>query len=166
MRARLAVLVLTSLLGSACSAPIDLAKSCRVSIETTGWFDAGITADGKNKLVPSVVFRVSNTGDKPFNGLQFNCIFKRVGDPEEWSTVFIGGASAGFDHLQPGATSPPITVRAQQGYTGIQPRADILQNKLFVDAKVEIFGKAGSARSGRRSIDVTRAPSRASTAAW
>ena len=145
MRARLAVLVLASLLGSACGVPIDLVKNCRVSAETTGWFDAGITEDGKNKLVPSIVFRVSNTGDAPFSGIQFNCIFKRVGDPEEWSTVLIRGASAGVDELPPGATSPPITVRAPQGYTGIQPRADILQNRLFVDAKVEIFGKAGSA---------------------
>jgi hypothetical protein len=145
MRARLAVLVLASLLGSACSAPVNLAKSCRVAAETTGWFDAGITGDGKNKLVPSIVFRVSNIGDREFGDVQFNCIFKRVGDPEEWSTELIRGASAGANHLAPGAMSAPINVRASQGYTGIQPRADILQNRLFVDAKVEIFGKAGSA---------------------
>jgi hypothetical protein len=145
MLARLAVLVFVSLLAATCSAPVDLARNCRISPETTGWFDAGITEDGKNKLVPSIVFRVSNTGTRSFGPVQFNCIFKRVGDPEEWATVLIRGASAGANDLAPGATSEPITVRAPQGYTGTQPRADILQNHLFVDAKVEVFGKAGSA---------------------
>ena len=55
------------------------------------------------------------------------------------------GASAGAGELEPGATSRPIVVRAPQGYTGVQPRVDLLNNKLFVDAKVEVFGKTGSA---------------------
>jgi hypothetical protein len=141
MRARFAVLVLLPILTGACGARVDLAQSCRISPEITGWFDAGITEDGKNKLVPSIVFRVKNAGDKAFGSVQFNCIFRRVTDPEEWSTVLVRGAN----DLAPGATSEPITVRAPQGYTGTQPRADILQNHLFIDAKVEIFGKAGSA---------------------
>jgi hypothetical protein len=145
MRARLAVLVLTSLLAASCGAPVDLARNCRIRAETTGWFDAGITEDGKNKLVPSIVFRVSNTGSRPFGSVQFNCIFRRLGDPEEWSTVLVRGASAGVNELRPGETGAPITVRGSQGYTGTQPRADILQNHLFVDAKVEVFGKADSA---------------------
>ena len=36
-------------------------------------------------------------------------------------------------------------MRAQQGYTGTQPRLTMLQNAQFVDFKVEIFGKHGSA---------------------
>jgi hypothetical protein len=145
MRAQPAVLVLVPLLAVSCGARVNLARDCRIIPETTGWYDAGITEDGKNKLVPSIVFRVSNTGTDSLGRVQFNCIFKRVGDPEEWSTLLILGASAGANDLAPGATSQPITVRAPQGYTGTQPRADILQNHLFVDAKVEVFGKAGSA---------------------
>jgi hypothetical protein len=144
MRVALAM-VLVSLGAASCGADVDLARDCRVTVDTTGWFDAGITEDGKNKLVPSIVFRVSNTGSRPFGQIQFNCIFKRVTDPEEWSTLLIPSASAGVRDLPPGASSKPITARAQQGYTGTQPRADILQNSLFIDAKVEIFGKAGSA---------------------
>ncbi len=30
-------------------------------------------------------------------------------------------------------------------YTGMQPRAQLLDNRLFIDAKVEVFGKHGSA---------------------
>jgi len=52
--------------------------------------------------------------------MQVNCIFKRIGDPEEWSTVLVRGTSAGANELQAGATTPPIVVRAPQGYTGTQ----------------------------------------------
>jgi hypothetical protein len=144
MRARLAVLVLVPLLAGSCNAPVELARNCRIIPETTGWFDAGITEDGKNKLVPSIVFRVRNAGDKAFGRIQFNCLFKRVGDPEEWSAVLVRGASAGADDLAPGVTSGPITVRSPQGYTGTEPRVTMLQNRLFVDFKAEIFGKSGS----------------------
>jgi hypothetical protein len=109
----------------------------------TGWYDAGITDDGKNKLVPSISFRLTNTGTEPLSSVQFNCIFRRVGDPEEWSTVLVRGFRDA--ELAPGATSEPFVVRAAQGYTGTQPRAQLLQNRLFVDAKVEIFGKQGAA---------------------
>jgi hypothetical protein len=146
MRMRLlAAAVVLALGASACGSNIDLKKDSKITPEVTGWFDAGVTEDGKNKLVPSASFRITNTGTRAFGGVQINCIFRRLGDPEEWSTVFIRGASAGLDNLAPGATSAPIVVRAPQGYTGIQPRTDILQSRYFVDAKGEIFGKAGSA---------------------
>jgi hypothetical protein len=95
--------------------------------------------------VPSVSFTLTNTGSDAWGPMQVNCIFKRLGDPEEWSTVLVRGTAAGANDLKAGATTPPIVVRAPQGYTGTQPRADILSNRLFVDAKVEIFGKSGSA---------------------
>ena len=146
MRAALAmVLAGVFLAASSCSRPVDLARSCKLQAAETGWYDAGITEDGKNKLVPSVSFTLTNTGSDAWGPMQVNCIFKRLGDPEEWSTVLVRGTAAGANDLKAGATTPPIVVRAPQGYTGTQPRADILSNRLFVDAKVEIFGKSGSA---------------------
>ena len=140
-------LVLPSLLLLAfgCGPGIDLKQTAKIQPVVSGWFDAGITEDGKNKLVPSVSFTLTNTGQRAWGQIQVNCIFRRVGDTEEWSTVLVRGNTAGLNDLAPGATSPPIVVRSPNGYTGTEPRADILQNKLFVDAKVEIFGKAGSA---------------------
>ena len=35
-------------------------------------------------------------------------------------------------------------LRSERGYTGDQSRLQMLQNKEFIDAKVEIFGKHGS----------------------
>jgi hypothetical protein len=75
--------------------------------------------------------------------VQLNVIFKLVHDKEEWSTAFVRGI--GPDGLPPGATTPPIVVRAQQGYTGTQPRLQMLSNSQFVDFRAEVFGRHGSA---------------------
>ncbi len=75
---------------------------------------------------------------------------------EERSTVLVRGTAAGASNLAAGATTPPIVVRASEGYTGTEPRADMLANHLFVDFKVEVFGKVrfrdlGSASASTRS---------------
>ena len=44
----------------------------------------------------------------------------------------------------PRARKAPSCAALERGYTGRQPRLQMLQNKEFVDAKVEIFGKHGS----------------------
>jgi hypothetical protein len=145
MRLRAGFLILAALLAAACTT-VDLKTSSRLTPAVSGWFDAGVTPDGKNKLVPSISFTLTNTGQTTWGTMEINCVFRRVGDPEEWSTVLLMGARAGLNGLAPGATSPPIVVHASTGYTGTEPRAELLQNKLFVDAKVEIFGKPGGAR--------------------
>ena len=140
---RLVLVAALGLAAAGCQPSVDLQSAVQLEDVVTGWFDAGVTEDGKNKLVPSISFRVRNTADQALSAVQFNLIFRRVGDPEEWSTVLVRGI--GSDGLAAGATSEPIVVRAPQGYTGTQPRAQLLQNRLFVDAKIEIFGKQGSA---------------------
>ena len=144
MRPGPAPLVLILVLAAAgCGRGADLATAAKISDVTTGWFDAGITEDGKNKLVPSVSFRITNAAQATLGSTQLNLIFKRVTDKEEWTTSFVRGI--GTDGLAPGATTPPIVVRAQQGYTGTQARLTMLQNAQFVDFKVEVFGKHASA---------------------
>jgi hypothetical protein len=46
--------------------------------------------------------------------------------------------------LAPGAVTDPLVMRSTLGYTGDQPRMQMLQNSQFVDAKVEIYVKQGS----------------------
>ena len=136
-----AVLTVAVAVSAACKPAVPLQQTVKVVEPVSGWFDAGVTPDGKTKIVPSVSFRLANTGATALGSVQLNCIFRRVGDHEEWSTALVRGVP---DELAPGATTPPIVVRAPQGYTGTQPRTELLNNKLFVDAKVEIFGKHGS----------------------
>lgn len=137
----LAILVAASV--AACGPRADLVSSAELVDVTTGWFDAGVTDEGKNKLVPSISLRIRNGGRERLGSTQLNLIFRRVSEEEEWTTSFVRGI--GPDGLAPGDTTDPIVVRAQQGYTGEQPRAQMLSNSQFVDARVTVFGKHGSA---------------------
>ncbi len=109
----------------------------------TGWFDDGIVEGGKNKLVPSVSLKLRNKSDQTLKSIQINAIFKRVGEKEMWGEYF-GWAVPRDPTLAAGATTNTLVMRSTLGYTGEQPRMQMLQNAQFVDAKVEIFLKQGS----------------------
>ena len=125
----------------ACGPGADVSTAIQVLEVSSGWYDAGIV-NGQNKLVPSVTFKLRNISDKPVSTLQANVLFHRVNSPEEWGSGFL--RVAGSQGLQAGATSEPLTVKSDLGYTGTETRADMLKNSQFVDAKVRILAKAGS----------------------
>jgi hypothetical protein len=125
-----------------CAKPIDLVTGLRVQNVTTGWFDAGIV-NGQNKLVPSISFTLKNVSDQQLVALQINAVFRRVTEKDEWGNGFLMVARP--QGLAPGATSAPLTIRSQLGYTGSdQSREDMLANSHFVDAEVELSAKYGS----------------------
>jgi len=131
------------LLSMGCSASVDAVASLEPVDVATGWFDDGILADGKNKLVPSVTLTLRNKGPAPLKSIQINAIFRRVDEPEMWGEYF-GWAIPRSTPLGVGAESEPLVMRSTLGYTGDQPRMQMLQNRDFVDVKVEIFLKQGS----------------------
>lgn len=108
----------------------------------TGWYDTGIVEGNLNKLVPSISLRLKNASDQPIRSVQINAIFKRVNETEMWGEHF--GWAVQRQQLPPGETTPDLVLRSGLGYTGEQPRTQMLQNREFVDAKVEIFLKQGS----------------------
>ncbi len=127
-----------------CGKPVDLQKALQIQELSSGWFDAGIV-DGKAKLVPSVTFTVKNNSDQKLPVLQVNALFRRVTDKDEWGSGFV--TAAGSEGLAAGSTTAPLTIKSPLGYTGTdQTRQEMLQNRYFVDAKVELFGKYGSAQ--------------------
>jgi hypothetical protein len=137
-----ALLLAAALAAPGCGPTVDLIEGLQVVDVTTGWHDAGIV-DGKNKLVPSVEFRLRNVSDQPLVALQVNAIFRRVTEPdEEWGSGFL--SVAGGDGLEPGATSDLITISSRLGYTGEDSRTDMLSHSQFVDAKVDVFAKYSS----------------------
>ena len=138
------VLILIVVCTAACGPTVDLTRGLHVEILDTGWFDAGIV-NGQNKLVPSVTFTLKNISTQKLTTLQVNALFRRVTEKDEWGSGFV--TAAGSSGLAPGATTPPITIRSQLGYTGSdQSRQEMLSNSHFVDAKVEIFAKYGAAQ--------------------
>ena len=139
MTSRLVPALLAVLVIAGCSREVE--NDLRVVDVHTGWYDTGIV-DGQNKLVPSISIRLENVSDSPIDRVQLNAVFRRVGETEAWGEHFVTGI--GPEGLAPGATTPPIVLRSTLGYTGTQARLQMLQNKDFIDAKVDIFGRHGS----------------------
>ena len=119
----------------------EVEKDLRIVGARTGWYDVGVQPDGDNKLVPSISFEIENVSDRDIASVQLNAVFKRVGEDEAWGEHFVRGIDA--EGLAPGAVSDSIVLRSTLGYTGPQTRDQMLLNQLFVDARVEIFGKHG-----------------------
>jgi len=128
-------------LSSACSKPVDLKQSVQIADVTAGWFDAGIQ-EGKNKLVPSVTFRLKKTPDAGLSSLSLNLVFQAEGSTEHFDDVFVQRVA--FN----GNETEPITVRSKFGYTGDPPqsRAEMLKNSHFRDMNVQVFAKESAAQ--------------------
>ena len=147
----LSIFLLPSLfLFSGCGPQVEVEKVLEITDLKTGWYDAGILPDGKNKLVPSASLKLKNISSEPIASVQLNAIFRRVNEQEAWGEHYV--RAIGPDGLAPGATTPEIVLRANLGYTGEQPRMLMLKNAEFIDAKVDLFAKHGS-RTWMRLID-------------
>lgn len=106
----------------------------------TGWFDAGVE-NGMNKLVPTAMLSLKNVSAEPVANVQLNAVIRRAGETEEWGGAFT--KVIGTEGIAPGARTKPIILRSNLGYTGIEPRAQMLKNRQFVDASVQVFAKHG-----------------------
>lgn len=129
---------------ASCSPSVDLKQTLQVTDVSGGWHDAGIV-DGKNKLVPSLSFRVHKPADVKLRSLSLNVIFKRVSadkqEDEDLDEVFLQTVE-----FSEGNATPLLTVRPEHGYTGDAPqtRAEILQHSQFRDARAVVFAKQSS----------------------
>ena len=160
---RLACLAVLVMLPAGCGRALDVQASLAVTDVTSGWLDAGIDTLGRTKLVPTISFRLTNISDDPVRTLQLNGVFRRclpagtaaptaesavspadaeaatcAGEEQEWGNAFLGRA-VGREGLEPGAAAGPFTMESGLGYTGEQPRIEMLQHRQFVDVKVELF---------------------------
>jgi hypothetical protein len=125
----------------ACRAAVDLKQFVQVVDVAAGWFDAGIV-DGKNKLVPSLTFRMKNNAEADISSLSLNVVFKAEADQENAADVFVQRVEFKGDETE------PITVRAPYGYTADPPqsRAEMLKNSQFRDMEAQIFAKQSSSQ--------------------
>ena len=139
----LVLVAVLALFSSSCGASVAAVAALEPIDVVTGWFDDGIIEGQKNKLVPSVTLKLRNKSTGQLKSIQINAIFRRVGEQEMWGEYF-GWAIPREPVLAAGAETGPLVMRSTLGYTGVQPRMQMLQNKEFVDTKVEIFVKRGS----------------------
>jgi hypothetical protein len=150
---RLAAIVLLPLAlvaASSCSEAVDFKQALEITDVSGGWFDAGIV-DGKNKLVPSVSFRIRKPADVRLRSVSLNIHFKRIVDPskpglegeEEADEVFLQTVE-----FAEGTQTAILPVRSPTGVTGDAPqtRAEMLQNSHFVDMRARVFAKESSTK--------------------
>ena len=153
MRRRLPLPLIAALFLIACESR-EVEKDLRIVNAHTGWYDTGVGEGGQNKLVPSISFGLENVSDREIASVQINAVFRRVGEDTAWGEHFIRAIDT--EGLAPGEIEDGIVLRSTLGYTGSQSRLQMLQNREFVDARVEIFGKHGSrtwAKMGEYQID-------------
>ena len=77
-----------------------------------------------------------------------------AGEIQEWGNAYV--RAVGREGLDPGALAGPFTMESGLGYTGEQPRVEMLQHRDFVDVKVELFIKHRAdpwVRLGEHQID-------------
>jgi hypothetical protein len=143
-RRHLAAVLLVALaaaLPPGCGAPVDLKQAVQVTDVSTGWFDAGIV-EGRNKLVPSVTFKLRKNADVNLSSISLNVSFVFVKDTDPNDDVFVQNIP--FE----GAETTPLTVRSKVGFTGDPPqtRAEMLTNSNFRDMDARIFAKQSSSQ--------------------
>jgi hypothetical protein len=158
-RVRSLILLLpTAVLSGSCSQSIDLKQALHLTEVSSGWYDAGIK-DGKNKIVPSVTFRLQKQAEVDLDVVSLNVVFRHPPAPggnteDEWGEVFVQNA-----RFTEGAQTAPLTVRTENGYTGDPPqsRLDLLKNSHFRDVRAHVFAKYSSTQWVQiGTIDVSR----------
>lgn len=134
-------LLAAALSSGSCSKPVDLKQALEVTVISSGWFDAGIH-NGKNKLVPSITYKLKKNGDVKLTSISLNHTFIFVDTQDHSGDVFVQNVP--FE----GAETAPIVVRSEFGYTADPPqtRAEMLKNSYFRDMEVAMFGKRGSSQ--------------------
>jgi hypothetical protein len=139
----LLALSLLSLALPSCGTPVDLKSVLEITDVSSGWYDAGIVA-GRNKIVPSVTFRLKKKTPVDLDRVAINALFRAVDGKESDldNDVFVQRVAFQGDQ------TPPITLRAENGYTAEPPqsRADMLKNSQFRDMRAQILVKQGSSQ--------------------
>jgi hypothetical protein len=138
---KLLSVIAAALLVASCGGTVDIKNSVQVTDVSTGWWDAGVV-DGKNKLVPSITFRLRNTSDQDLSAVSINVAFKFIDNGDELEEIF--KQRVPFENQQ----TELLTVRSQTGFTGEPPqsRADMLRNSYFRDVEAIIFVRQASAQ--------------------
>lgn len=137
---RAAVLALLLTLAAGCGRSASVPDAIEVYDVTTGYDDGG-QESGQNRLLPTIAFKVRNKAGRLVHSVQFNAVFRVIGDPEELGAQLVWGID--YDGLEPGKTIGPFVLRSTFGYSGEQARVEMFQHQSFQDVQVELFAKQG-----------------------
>ncbi len=137
----LRVAALMAVVALAGCSSVDLKTAVQIADVSSGYYDAGLTEAGLNKLVPSLTFSVKNTSDQPLSSIDVVVMYWAEGDDTEQDEAVI--KVIGGTGLASGATSEPVVSRSKIGYTLEQPRAELFTHRMFRDWTAKLFIKRG-----------------------
>jgi hypothetical protein len=140
---RRVALLAVLLLATGCARSATVQEAIEVYDVKTGYDDGG-RESGQNRLLPTIAFRVRNKATRVVHTVQFNAVFRVIGDPEELGAQLVLGID--YNGLPAGQTSGPYTLRSMFGYSGEQARVEMFQHEGFKDVQVELFAKQGGAQ--------------------
>ena len=138
-----AVLLGTLIPVLSCGASADLTQVIEVTESNGGWFDAGVSG-GRNKIVPTVTFRLKKRSPADLSRVSVNALFRASDGKESELDNDVYVQRVDFE----GEQTAPITIRAENGYTAEPPqsRADMLKHSQFRDMRVQVLVKQGSSQ--------------------
>jgi hypothetical protein len=130
---------------AACSPSYDFKQVLKVTDLSGGWYDYGIV-DGKNKLVPSLSFRIQKAPEVRLQSIAVNVHFKKIMSPDRKEESELDEVFLQRVEFSEGNQTPLLTVRPEHGYTGDPPqtRAEMLEHSQFQDVRGRIFAKQSS----------------------
>ena len=115
----------------------EVAKSIQIVWHDSIWVDKKGKPD-EAVIVPSFTFKIKNTGSRPLQHVNFNCIFVFEEGGENLTDGYV---TAVKEPLPPGQISGEIYVRGFFGYTASSKPAFIKNMVNWKNIKVKIYGK-------------------------
>jgi hypothetical protein len=115
----------------------EVAKSIQVVWHDSLWVDKKGKPD-EAIIVPSFTFKIKNTGSRPLQHVNFNCIFIFADSGENLTDGYV---TAIKDPLPPGQTSEEIFVKGFFGYSASSKPAFVKNMANWKEIKVKIYGK-------------------------
>jgi len=115
----------------------EVAKSIQVVWHDSLWVDKKGKPD-EAIIVPSFTFKIKNTGTRPLQHVNFNCIFIFADSGENLTDGYV---TAIKDPLAPGQTSAEIYVQGFFGYSASSKPAFVKNMANWKEIKVKIYGK-------------------------
>ncbi len=126
-------------------AQVNLRTAVEVTDVSSGYFDAGLTDAGLNRLVPSLTFTIKNVSSDPIASIDVVVFFwatdgegKAEKELDELIVKAVGGTA-----LAPAAATEPVVVRSSVGYTLQGARAELFSHGAFRDVTAKLFAKRG-----------------------
>jgi len=115
----------------------EVARSIQVVWHDSLWVDKKGKPD-EAIIVPSFTFKIKNTGTRPLQHVNFNCIFIFADSGENLTDGYV---TAIKEPLPPGETSAGIFVKGFFGYTASSKPAFIKNMANWKEVKVKIYAK-------------------------